>query len=98
MQSKEIPVIRPAAALVIEFEAEEKKAYKVEVTWKSPSGKDVLARTANDVIIGGDQKNKAGLIININNLKLEEEGEYTVDIFIDGDKVGNLPFSFEIVK
>lgn len=96
IQAKKSPAVRPTTALVIEFQPEEKKKYNVEITCKSPSGK-VIGKQ-NSVLNGDSPKRKAGLIVNLNNLTLEEEGEYRIDIFVDENKVGDLPFNFEVVK
>ncbi len=97
IQAKEIPAVRPTTALVIEFQPEEKKKYNVEIICKSPSGKDVIEKQ-NHILNGDSPKKRAGLIVNLSNLTLREEGEYRIDIFVDGNKAGDLPFNFSIVK
>lgn len=97
IQAKKTPAVRPTTALVIEFQPEEKKKYNVKITCKSPSGKDVIEKQTS-ILNGDSPKRRAGLIVNLNNLTLEEEGEYRIDIFVDENKVGDLPFNFEVVK
>ncbi|MDD5120826.1 MAG: hypothetical protein PHR84_05905 [Candidatus Omnitrophica bacterium] len=94
--AKDLPAVHPqcAIAMRIRFESIEKGEHKVTVTFVDFDGRDILnpAHAAINVNIPeGQRSGSANLIINIQRLKLDKYGEYSIDLAIDGRREGSLP-------
>jgi len=94
--ARELPVTHPqcAIALRIRFDSIERGEHRVAVTFVDLDGKNIIT-PANGVIKvdfpDGQRSGSANLILNIQMLKLEKYGEYSIDLAIDGRSEGSLP-------
>ncbi|MBF0490403.1 MAG: hypothetical protein HQL15_07250 [Candidatus Omnitrophica bacterium] len=92
----ELPVVYPqfAVALRVRFESIERGEHKVAFNFIDMDGKHILP-AANGVINinfqDGQRSASANSIINVQRVKLENYGEYAIDIAIDGRKEASLP-------
>ncbi len=94
--ASQLPVIHPqcAIALRIRFESIEQGEHKVTVTFVDLDGKNILAPATGNINVNlpdGRRSGSANLILNIQRLKLERYGEYSIDLAIDGRSEGSLP-------
>lgn len=98
MLVKQAPFIRPSTGLVFEFEADREREYRIEIKCKSPSGRDAVETIERNLVSKDESKKNLGVIVMIQNLKLEEEGDYNFEIYTDGEKMGHISINFAIVK
>jgi len=94
--ASQLPVIHPqcAIALRIRFESIERGEHKVAVTFVDLDGKNIIPPANGAINVDfrdGQRSGSANLILNIQNLKLEKYGEYSIDLAIDGRSEGSLP-------
>ncbi len=90
------PVIHPycAIALRARFERIERGEHKVTVQFADADGKNVIppAQGALTINFPEDQSSSsANLILNIQGLKLERLGEYSIDLAVDGQQKASVP-------
>jgi hypothetical protein len=96
IMASQLPVVHPqcAIALRVRFGNIEKGEHRVTVTFVDFDGKNIIA-PANGIINvnfpDGQRSGSANLILNIQRLKLEKYGEYSIDLAIDGRSEGSLP-------
>jgi hypothetical protein len=93
---KETPATHPqcAIALRVRFERIERGEHKVVVHFADADGKNVLppAQGVMNINFSDNQSStSANLILNIQGLKLERFGEYSIDLAIDGQLKASLP-------
>ncbi|MFH1442189.1 MAG: hypothetical protein ABIH18_09150 [Candidatus Omnitrophota bacterium] len=91
-----IPVVYPQCtiALRVRFERIERGEHKVVVHFVDSDGKNVMppAQGAITMNFSDEQSSAAAnLILNIQGLKLEKFGEYSIDLAIDGQQKASLP-------
>jgi hypothetical protein len=91
-----MPVVHPqcAIALKVRFERIERGEHKVAVQFIDMDGRNVIPPAQNVISINfpDDQATgSANLILNIQGLKLERLGEYSIDLAIDGQEKASLP-------
>jgi hypothetical protein len=94
--AKETPAVHPqcAIALRVRFERIERGEHKVVVHFVDHDGKNVIppAQGAVKMNFGDEQSSGvANLIFNIQGLKLESFGEYSIDLAVDGQQMASLP-------
>jgi hypothetical protein len=94
--SGKVPVVYPqcAIALRIRFEAIEKGSHKIAVNLVDTDGKHVIPPvngTVNIDFTAEQRSGSANLVLNIQRLKLNEYGEYSIDLGIDGRCEASLP-------
>jgi len=92
----EMPLIFPqcAIALRIRFKKIEKGVHRIDVNIVNEDGKHVIPPMEGklDLEIPPEQKSvSANLILNIQRLKIEKLGEYSIDLAIDGRQEASLP-------
>ena len=92
----QLPVIHPqcAIALRIRFESIERGEHRVAVTFVDLDGKNIIPPANGAINVNfpdGQRSGSANLILNIQRLKLEKYGEYSIDLAIDGRSEGSLP-------
>ncbi|MDD5595675.1 MAG: hypothetical protein PHY94_05465 [Candidatus Omnitrophica bacterium] len=92
----QMPVIHPQCtiALRIRFESIERGEHKVAVTFVDLDGKNIIPPANGTINVNfpdGQRSGSANLILNIQRLKLEKYGEYSIDLAIDGRSEGSLP-------
>jgi len=90
------PAIHPqcAIALRVRFERIERGEHKVAVHFADMDGKHVIppAQGVININFPDDQgSGSANLILNIQGLRLEKLGEYSIDLAIDGQQKASLP-------
>ena len=91
-----LPVIHPQCtiALRVRFERIERGEHKVAVHFSDMDGKHVIppAQGTININFSEDQgSGSANLILNIQGLRLEKLGEYSIDLAIDGQQKASLP-------
>ena len=91
-----VPGIHPqcAIALRIRFEAIERGEHKIVVNFVDIDGKHVIPPLSGVVKVNFPDEQKSGttnLILNIQRLKIEKYGEYSIDLAIDGKIEARLP-------
>jgi hypothetical protein len=90
------PLIHPqcAVALRMRFSRIERGEHKVVVSFVDIDGKNVIpaAQGSLQVKFSDEQSSgSANLILNLQGLKLEKFGEYSIDLAIDGQQKASLP-------
>ena len=90
------PAIHKGASIVVNFMPGDTNKHSLGIKIKSPSKKEMIPPYRID--LGPAQNNKAGLghILGIPQLTLDEEGDYIVEIEVDGKILHNIPFSFNL--
>lgn len=94
--AKKMPVVHPqcTVALRIRFHSSEGTKHEVSVKLIDADGKHVVPPTSGTINIKyleGQRSNSANLILNIQGLKLEKYGEYSIDLAIAGQSRASLP-------
>ena len=91
-----MPLVYPqfAIALRVRFDSIESGEHKVNVNFVDMDGKHILP-SANGVIKvslpQGQRSFSANSILNIQMLKIEKHGEFSIDLTIDGKHEASLP-------
>jgi hypothetical protein len=90
------PAIHPQCtiALRVRFERIERGEHKVTVQFADVDGKNVIPPAQGTIKIdfpGEQSSSSANLILNIQGLKLDKFGEYSIDLAIDGQQKASLP-------
>lgn len=91
-----LPAVYPqcSIALRIRFENIERGAHRVSVNFVDLDGKHIIPSTDGTININfsGEQRSgSANLVFNLQMLKLENYGEYSIDLAVDGRKEASLP-------
>src|ERR1035441_4423840 len=91
-----MPMVYPqcTVALRIRFENIERGAHKVAVNFVDIDGKHVLPPANGTININFPDEQRSGsanLIFNLQMLKLEKHGEYSIDLAVDSRKEASLP-------
>jgi hypothetical protein len=95
--TKKVPTVHPACAVVarVRFEKIEEGSHPIRIHIIDEDGKPIgpnLQGTVN-VNVGGDMDSGiANIVLNIQGLKFEKYGQYRIDIAIDNQIKGSLPF------
>jgi len=92
----QLPLIHPQCtiALRIRFESIERGEHRVAVTFVDLDGRNIIPPANGTINVNfpdGQRSGSANLILNIQRLKLEKYGEYSIDLAIDGRSEGSLP-------
>ncbi len=90
------PVVHPQCAIALRarFERIERGEHKVVVHFVDADGKNVIPPAQGVIAINFPEEQRSGsanLILNIQGLKLERLGEYSIDLAIDGQQKASLP-------
>ncbi len=96
--AKMVPVVHPACTLAVRarFSKIEEGEHKIRVDIIDADGKAVVPRLDGKVSVqirGEANSAVANLILNLQRIKLERYGEYRIDLAIDGEQRGALPFN-----
>jgi len=91
-----VPAVHPqcTVALRLRFHASEGNEHNVSVKLVDTDGKHVVPPTNGTINIDypkGQRSCSANLILNIQGLKLEKYGEYSIDLAIAGKSRASLP-------
>jgi len=92
----QVPVVHPqcSIALRIRFDSIERGEHKISVNFVDADGKHILPPANGVIKINFPNEQRSGsshLILNIQGLKLEKHGEYSIDLAIDGRSEASLP-------
>ncbi|MCX5695040.1 MAG: hypothetical protein NTW18_00030 [Candidatus Omnitrophica bacterium] len=103
IRTKNIPVIHPqcAVALRIRFDSIERGEHKIAVNFVDLDGKNIIPPMNGPINVNfpdGQRSGSANLVLNIQGLKLEKYGEYSIDLAIDGRREGSLPLFITPLK
>jgi len=90
------PAVHPQCtiALRVRFEKIERGEHKVAVHFVDIDGRNVIPPAQGAITINFPEEQSSGsanLILNIQGLKLERLGEYSIDLAIDGQQKASLP-------
>jgi len=90
------PAVHPQCtiALRVRFEKIERGEHKVAVHFVDIDGRNVIPPAQGAITINFPEEQSSGsanLILNIQGLKLERIGEYSIDLAIDGQQKASLP-------
>ena len=82
-------------AIRLRFERIEQGKHHLSLHLIDDDGRDVMEPLEGDLLIEfgeGDTTCAAGMVLNLQNLKLEHWGEYCIALTIDGLKYASFPF------
>lgn len=94
--SRQTPMIHPfcALALRVRFSRSEQGKHRIRINFIDADGKVVIPTldgTLNIQCPSYADSTVANLILQVQHLKLEKFGEYSIDITVDGEHHGSLP-------
>lgn len=100
VRTKEAPHVMPLCAVVarMRFHRIEEGNHTLRVTLADEDGKTIVPNVEAQVAVRFGNKSQSAtfnLIMQINGLKLDVFGEYTVDLAVDGVHQGSIPLYFE---
>ena len=103
IRAKDMPVIHPqcSVALRIRFESIERGGHKFAVNFVDLDGKNIMPPMNGAINVNfpdGQRSGSVNLVLNIQGLKLEKYGEYSIDLAIDGRREGSLPLFVTALK
>ena len=92
----QIPVMYPQCAIALRarFENIERGEHRVSVNFVDLDGKHIIPGAKGTVNINFPDEQRSGsanLVFNLQMLKLESHGEYSIDLAVDGRKEASLP-------
>jgi hypothetical protein len=95
--AKKLPAIHPACAIAarIRFEKVEEGNHPIRICIIDEDGKSICPKLEGNmnVRIGDDVDSTAtNIVLNIQRLKFEKYGQYRIDLAIDNQIKGSLPF------
>lgn len=95
--AKKLPAAHPqcAVAIRVRFNVLEGNSHTIEVKFINADGRPVIAPASGTITVKFQDKQRwasANLALNIQSLKLEHYGEYSVDLSVDGKGRASLPF------
>ena len=99
LKADALPAYRDNIGVIAQFDIDDDDAHQIQMIIRSPSGKvlrDTNLRELDSINKQTDQV--VGYIINLGPLKLEEEGDYTVDILVDQKSMGTRSFNLIVKK
>lgn len=98
-----IPAVHPQCtiALRMRFTRIERGEHKVVVSFIDMDGKNVVPPAQGPIQVNFPDEQRSGsanLILNIQGLKLEKFGEYSIDLAVDGLQKASLPLFLKELK
>ncbi len=101
--ARQLPVLHShcAVALRIRFERIESGDHRVRLNFVDMDGQPVIPPLDGQISMNISPEARslcANLILNLNNLRLERGGEYSIDLAIDGRQVRSLPLFVSLVE
>ncbi len=96
--AKKVPTVHPACAVAarIRFEKIEEGSHPIRIHIIDEDGKSIgpkLQGNMNVSIGDAEGSRAANIVLNIQGLKLEKYGQYRIDLAIDNQIMGSLPFN-----
>jgi hypothetical protein len=100
VMGKAAPMIVPhcAVACRLRFHQVEEGEHKLRLIFADEDGKPVLKPVEASVSVKFGETSKSAamnFVMNVNGLKLDKFGEYTVDLAVDGVHLGSQPLYFD---
>ena len=94
--SGDMPMVYPqcAIALRIRFASIERGEHRVIVNFVDLDGKHIIPAANGTININFPEEQRSGsanLVLNLQMLKLEKYGEYSIDLAVDGRNEASLP-------
>ncbi len=92
---------RPAnfsITVILNIDPNDTEKHIVSFVVKAPSGSQIIKPLEKEIGPAVNKNQSLGIIANIQNIKLREEGKYKVEIIIDKKKIETLSFDFEVLK
>jgi hypothetical protein len=101
LYGSKLPIVHPhcSIALRIRYSKIEEGQHTIRINFVDEDGKPVLPSVNGRADIKfkeGQRYAASNLILGINNLKLEKEGHYSIDLAIDGKSERSLPLFAKI--
>ncbi|TFH15072.1 MAG: hypothetical protein E4H02_08615 [Lentisphaerales bacterium] len=99
--TKSLPAVHPqcAIALRLRFSRIEAGKHKIKISLIDADGKPVVApfdAEMNVAFKGGEASLAANVIMNLQRLQVREEGEYSIDLAIDGRHEKSVPLLVKV--
>lgn len=96
--AKQVPAVHPACAVVarMRFEKIEEGSHPIRIHIIDEDGKSIGPKLQGNINVSiGDKVDSmtANIVLNIQRLKLEKYGQYRIDLAIDNQIKGSLPFN-----
>ncbi len=96
--TNQMPVVHPACTIAarIRFGKIEEGDHKIRVDVIDQDGKAIVPRLDGNIsvrVAGNVDSSVVNLILNLQRLRLENYGEYRIDLAIDGRQERTLPFN-----
>jgi hypothetical protein len=96
MQSRQFPVQHPACSIAcrLRFASRESGTHDFKLRLINAKGKEIIKPIEGNVSIGeppNGQFSTVNFVINFNQLKFDEPGRYSFELYIDGDWKSGLP-------
>jgi len=103
INGQQFPVVHPhcAVALRVRFERIEEGNHRVKINVIDADGKLVMPSFDGNIAVRFPedvQSVSANLILNINGIRFERPGQYSIDLAIDGRQEKSLPVNVVLVK
>jgi len=94
--AKETPINYPVCAIAIKlrFNRIEEGNHKIKLTFANQDGKLVMPGMDGEVAVRfkpDDSTTTANMVLNIQQMKLENLGEYSIDLAVNGRQEGSIP-------
>ena len=96
--ARQVPVVHPqcSVALRIRFHKNEAGTHRIQISIADEDGRFVMQSLDANITVQVDKYGEsavANLVMNIQQLKFERFGDYSVNVVIDGKKQGSIPLS-----
>ena len=97
LSAKETPVTHPACAIAarIRFEKSETGQHQIKINIIDQDGKGIAPKLEGNIEVKTAENLDSAaynIILNLQRLKLENYGEYRIDLYIDSQHRTSLPF------
>ena len=91
-----MPAVYPQCAIALRarFDGLERGEHRVTVNFVNLDGKHLIPSANGTININfsdGQRSGSANLVLNLQMLKLESYGEYSIDLAVDGQNVSSVP-------
>lgn len=88
--TKELPLVIPRVTIIVEFIPSDKEIYNIEIQFISPSNK-VITSFKSSIGPPEEGDERLGIVTDLSNIKLEEEGKYQVKILSADKELKTIP-------
>ena len=96
IHGKQFPIVHPACSIAcrLRFAAKEAGAHDFKLRLIDGNGKEIITPIEGNINIGMNdnmQFSSINMVINFNQLKFDNAGRYSFELYIDGDWKSGLP-------